>query len=62
MDRITSIAIERFNRRPSDSCMPRQFRNDSEITQYEGTVEIVRSQFCTLIVVRVTEITSPSTP
>ena len=57
-----SIAIDRLIRRPPDSCMPRQFLNDSLINEYAGIEVIVLSQFCTFTVVNATSMTSPSAP
>src|SRR6056297_3334883 len=52
--------MEREILRPFDSSIPFQFWNDSEISAYVGTVEIVLSQFCTLTVWRVISCTTPS--
>ncbi|MNZ87642.1 hypothetical protein D3C78_1065060 [compost metagenome] len=47
-------------RRPPDSCMPRQFLNESLMKRLVGMLVMVLSQFCTLTVCRAMSITSPS--
>ena len=52
--------MERLIRRPPESCMPRQFLNDSLISLWVGMVVIVLSQFCTRMVCSAISTTSPS--
>src|SRR5690606_21020857 len=48
--------------RPPEACIPRQFLTESASSKCVGTVVMVLSQFCTLILLRLISITSPSAP
>ena len=57
-----SILTDRITRRPPESCIGRQFWNESLISRYGGTVTIVLSQLRTFTVFSVTSVTRPLTP
>ena len=55
-----SMKSERLMRRPPDSCIPRQLRNELVIKSYAGITETVLSQLRTFTDVSVMSMTEPS--